>query len=695
MKKYISYLIVFIFAFMIYQVDSIHATVMLYFNDDGSLVTDSSYQARYDDYYTYENGVLHLKESSDDFYSDATFRIRSKSDLVVEADNGVHISQIDTNKNLEIKSSNKNNKVYIDTLIGGHGSDELYIHDIDIEDMHDCLMFYHTTIDNAVLNSPDSGKGVYFHANVSSFSVTVTVGGEVVYQSQPEWASGESDTHRESYTIKNSHVNIQQLCAYDGSLIVEDSTIQLTGYDLIFMNARNSEVSIKRSEIYPEDPTEYTNMDIYKSNYDATFEDSTITVSHTEHTLDGSDYLLKTDYIKNTTFNVKSFNSFSAQMENSTVNTERLSQGYIDAKDSTITVTGETNYKNSFSLNYIHLDNSTMTNVGSGWTSMMKENDYSVKLVNNSKLEITDDLNNTFGTQGGIYLENSSLKSDTNRIYADTSWYTAPYDEKNGAVVIINSTFIGKHLIGQNDMKLTNSKVTLAGLELDRNTTYGCGGNLIMNNSDLYVDNQDDDSIGIELYDLDFNNSHLIAKGTNKAWYSTIDITTHNLAGINEEKSVMQMKTNESGYSFFDNGVISKYAEIRTPLKVTFKIVNGTWKDGTTEDKIVETYFFGSIKDVDVPVEMIANTGYKDGSWDKEIIYDELKDEYVYTYTFKEEDPKEEPKKEEKKTPKKEEKKLKNPDTGAFISFITIGVLLFGCIKVLKFTKKKKLFNRL
>ena len=31
---------------------------------------------------------------------------------------------------------------------------------------------------------------------------------------------------------------------------------------------------------------------------------------------------------------------------------------------------------------------------------------------------------------------------------------------------------------------------------------------------------------------------------------------------------------------------------------------------------------------------MKAKAGYKDGDWDKEIVYDELKDEVVYTYAF-------------------------------------------------------------
>ena len=97
---------------------------------------------------------------------------------------------------------------------------------------------------------------------------------------------------------------------------------------------------------------------------------------------------------------------------------------------------------------------------------------------------------------------------------------------------------------------------------------------------------------------------------------------------------------------------------------------------------------------------MIPSEGYENGSWDKDIVYDDLKEEYIYTYTFKTKGEKEEKKKEKKEEKKKEEKKtetkvFKNPNTGSFMSLITIGILIIVCIKVLQYTKKKKPFNKI
>lgn len=54
---------------------------------------------------------------------------------------------------------------------------------------------------------------------------------------------------------------------------------------------------------------------------------------------------------------------------------------------------------------------------------------------------------------------------------------------------------------------------------------------------------------------------------------------------------------------------------------VTFKVVNGTWANGTTDDKVVTiplTKGKGTLKDTDVPSGMLANTGYDNGKWDKQ-----------------------------------------------------------------------------
>lgn len=70
---------------------------------------------------------------------------------------------------------------------------------------------------------------------------------------------------------------------------------------------------------------------------------------------------------------------------------------------------------------------------------------------------------------------------------------------------------------------------------------------------------------------------------------------------------------------------------------ITFKVVNGTWADGTTAD-IVKTIKLDDdgIGTVEVPEGMIANAGFEGGSWNKTpSYYVEGTEPETYTYTFK------------------------------------------------------------
>lgn len=70
---------------------------------------------------------------------------------------------------------------------------------------------------------------------------------------------------------------------------------------------------------------------------------------------------------------------------------------------------------------------------------------------------------------------------------------------------------------------------------------------------------------------------------------------------------------------------------------ITFKVVNGTWADGTTTD-IVKTVKLDDdgIGTVEIPEGMIANEGFEGGSWNKTpSYYVEGTEPETYTYTFR------------------------------------------------------------
>ena len=75
---------------------------------------------------------------------------------------------------------------------------------------------------------------------------------------------------------------------------------------------------------------------------------------------------------------------------------------------------------------------------------------------------------------------------------------------------------------------------------------------------------------------------------------------------------------------------------------VTFKVVNGTWSDGTTADIVETVELTDGTGTVTVPTGMIAAEGYESGSWDVEPSGTVTGTEavtYTYTFTEKEEAP--------------------------------------------------------
>ena len=85
-----------------------------------------------------------------------------------------------------------------------------------------------------------------------------------------------------------------------------------------------------------------------------------------------------------------------------------------------------------------------------------------------------------------------------------------------------------------------------------------------------------------------------------------------------------------------------RYVE-RAVRRVTFKIVNGTWEDGTTDDIVIEIiadeYGITKLSGNDFPVGMIVNDGFTGGSWDRYVNgEEEITEDLVFTYKYVEEE---------------------------------------------------------
>ena len=68
---------------------------------------------------------------------------------------------------------------------------------------------------------------------------------------------------------------------------------------------------------------------------------------------------------------------------------------------------------------------------------------------------------------------------------------------------------------------------------------------------------------------------------------------------------------------------------------VTYKVVGGTWSDGTTADKTETVMQYHVLENV--PTGMVAATGYTGGSWDSSVLSEEyptVNQDTTFTYTF-------------------------------------------------------------
>ena len=102
---------------------------------------------------------------------------------------------------------------------------------------------------------------------------------------------------------------------------------------------------------------------------------------------------------------------------------------------------------------------------------------------------------------------------------------------------------------------------------------------------------------------------------------------------VTEENAVTEDVTYR--YVFVEHEPVISYA------KVTFRVVNGKWADGTTEDKVVDVTLTdgrGTLKADQIPTGMVANEGYEGGKWNPapETKENGIIGNVTYTYEFAE-----------------------------------------------------------
>ena len=131
----------------------------------------------------------------------------------------------------------------------------------------------------------------------------------------------------------------------------------------------------------------------------------------------------------------------------------------------------------------------------------------------------------------------------------------------------------------------------------------------------------------------------LVASKTGSAEYGSsvdekaIDIDGYTLVDDNSKSIIIDTENNVINFYYAadtigggEDGDVSDDIPDKYQKKVIFKVVNGTWSNGTTEDIITVVtlvkdgkYAIDGSAAIKSPTGMIANVGFKNGSWDAEV----------------------------------------------------------------------------
>lgn len=625
--------------------------------DDGVLTCDNTfgYCDGKDDWYEMDDDTLFIKKAYDSSDATSSFNLEVSSPITIIVSKDVYIPYIYTSDDIVVKSENKNNSSRVNFLNSTNDSNLI------IEDANFII-----------------GSGIQSFSSVKILNSTIKKNGNVAMS-----INSNSSSVKEEIVIKDSYVELYQILDNRRVFELENSTIIAT--DSISVGV---EVEWKNSTIQAKGIS-FLSSDSSNPNYNHNkFDNVIINVNDIYSSMNSSTNNFKFKDSKISTGYV--YGSINAEFDNCELNVAyNYNQGSIIAKDSKLKVKKMDNsYFLSLNNSSFEGDNAVLYNY---YPTETGYSDYSFMVID-STLNMTGNV-----SSNNAYFQNSDVEMGDLDL------------ERYGSSSINNYTFtsqkcnvnMGK-LQSNGDITINYSTINIGGILIKDNDYNDVpDGNLKINESKLHVNDISNNSVGITINDLVFQNSYLISEGTSNAWLSSVDVTTHDLVGINKSGSIIPMNINNNNYSFYDDNNISKYVEIRTPLKITFKIENGTWSDGTTEDKVIDSYYFGVLTNSQIPSKMIANKGYGKGSWDKTIITNDITHEDVYTYRFREvdedesDDDSDDEKEDDSKSNESKKEELKNPDTGVFIPMVIICILIALCILILKYTSKKKLFRKL
>lgn len=336
----------------------------------------------------------------------------------------------------------------------------------------------------------------------------------------------------------------------------------------------------------------------------------------------------------------------------------------------------------------LHIQNSTIKNYHIENMRTTSSNKSYTKIINSSFENIND-----LYTNNPIYIIDSDL---TIGYINNTS--NDVYNSQNGVYVENSKLNIGK-FNAMGNIDINNSYIESDTLQFG---TYPVNNKLVINNSYIRLNDNNGYNSLYNANSLSIHNSNFLAKTSGeKVYYISRSLSEYDGADIGIDDYLSLIDEDGSELSLIGSGIfdpnIEKYQYYtlsyndETPSKslkliskanVTFKVKNGTWEDGTTDDITLTKDVWTKFTDDEIPKNMIGKTK---GHWEVEPnTSDYIKNSVTYTYVFDKEG-----------IVKGIIDELKeNPKTGVFSYSLLVLTLLSGAIILYIRLRNNTLFKK-
>jgi len=597
-------------------------TITVRKSTNGSTYTKITDSSQYEDALSYSNGVLTLKEGAYFNY------------IYAEYDNIV------------ITSNNK--KVYLNVLMDSSNTAN---RTINIDKLNSET--YVTTIEPSSWFGNKSLGYYIYHYFQSSGAMTIkdsTI--DLRLKTPASFNSVQNGLILPLYnlTITNSTIISEgPACPMNANttLIIEDSNITvLNEHDqggIFSMN--NGTVKVKDSTITGKTGIGFSGTGSYLKNSTLDFEGSIYISS----SVDIEDSIIKGKYFY---YRCPTGNVTNIRRSDLTI-TDKFTTGLYNNNDkfSDVLYIEDSNISSVVPFELVYGSELHLLN-----TKFDVKNIYSIDGTSDSKVVIEKGENN---------LDYIDIAGTTQITDSTLTLPSEGYIKSDSAIDLENVNDLDIDYIKGGDISIDTTNINLSGVLSGGNTgiwdsTVNTHGTRIIGSFDLFdtyyktitLSSENTYSPFIVKGDVDIDNSRLIAdsdgtvpavivtgnvtlnegssfKDDNRKLLTVSDITVSNdnfLSSSSTYGNAEYVSVGDTIKSTTLNNELTYYAETDGYYEVTVKVVNGSWEDGTVEDVTIKV-LLGDEPDAYLPTSMVANKGYKKGSW-------KLDDDGKYVYTF-------------------------------------------------------------